>query len=474
MFFHRRDVFHGKMNRRAFLQTGAAIGLASVSGCLETSSSAISDGTSVGLRLLTEGMNQPLGLEATTDNEQRYVADKLGTIHLLTPDGDLREFLQIGDRMAEVEHWEMGLLGIELHPEFEDNGRFYVRYSAPPNENTPDRYSHTFALSEFRASQDLQSADPESERRILEIPEPGPSHNAGSIEFGPDAHLYVAVGDGGPANQDTGYGHVDDWFDDFPGGNGQDVTENLLGSILRIDVDGSADGKSYGIPSDNPLVGTAGLDEHYAWGLRNPYRMTFDDEQLIVADAGSSFYEEVNVVESGGNYGWNVREGRDCQDPIDTRKIAQNPFRLFEKPVYGLELLDTFLPVEVPYCPTSTPDGKPLRDPVISYPHERNGEQIGTAVVGGQVYDNDAIPELRDKYVFADLMAGRSGQLYASDPQSSEESWPMERIQIAGRENGEIGEAILSVEKDANGELCVLTTQFAEGTGKVYRVTSPS
>jgi len=136
-----------------------------------------------------------------------------------------------------------------------------------------------------------------------------------------------------------------DWYDANAGGNGQDVSENLLGSILRIDVDvdvdgnGGGDDRNYAIPDDNPLVGTGGLDEHYAWGFRNPWRMSFGpDGRLFAADVGQNAYEEVDVVERGGNYGWNVREGTHC--------------------------------FEAESCPDETPDGDPLVDPIIEYPHD--------------------------------------------------------------------------------------------------------
>jgi len=189
-----------------------------------------------------------------------------------------------------------------------------------PVQRTPDRghardYDHTAVLSEFTTEgDDHETADPDSETVLLEVPEPQFNHNAGTVLFGPDDYLYVPLGDGGDAD-DTGLGHVEDWYDDNEGGNAQNTTENFLGGILRLDVDSEGEnGESYGIPDDNPFVDSdEGLDEYYAWGLRNPWRASFDSEgQFFVADVGQNLFEEVNIVENGGNYGWNVKEATHC------------------------------------------------------------------------------------------------------------------------------------------------------------------
>ena len=154
------------------------------------------------------------------------------------------------------------------------------------------------------------------------------------MAFGPDGYLYISFGDGGGAD-DVALGHVEDWYDVNEGGNGQDIEDNLLGNILRIDVDS---GDPYGIPPDNPFVGMDGMDEIYAFGFRNPYRFSFDrggTNQLFVADVGQNNFEEVNIVEPGGNYGWNVMEGTHCFS-------TENPD----------------LPLDE--CPTEDPMGRPL------------------------------------------------------------------------------------------------------------------
>jgi glucose/arabinose dehydrogenase len=294
---------------------------------------------SVALETVATGFEAPLDVSFAPSAGLTYVADQPGRVTAL--EGSSRLSDPVVDLRGAVEYGgEKGLLGIALHPDVADDRRLFVRYSAPRRAGTPSTYSHTFVLAEFRLTADGRGVVPDSERAILEIPEPQSNHNAGQIAFGPDGYLYVGVGDGG-AGGDQGRGHVADWYESVGGGNGQDVTENLLGSLLRIDVDDRSGDRPYGIPDDNPLVGRDGLDEHYAWGLRNPWRLSFDGEDCYVGDVGQNSYEEVSLVERGGNYGWNVREGTHC-------------FRASE-------------------CPDSTPTdvrgGEELVDPVIEYPH---------------------------------------------------------------------------------------------------------
>ncbi|MFC6768409.1 PQQ-dependent sugar dehydrogenase [Natrinema soli] len=362
----------------------------------------IGEGPTVGLEPVADGFANPVTLvTADEDADRRFIVDQTGQIYVHGEDGlESEPFLDVSDQLVELreEFDERGLLGLAFHPEFEENGRFFVRYSAPSREGTPEEYDHTFVLAEFRtADDDGASADPDSERTILEIPQPQFNHNAGPITFGPDGYLYVATGDGGGAN-DADEGHVEDWYDENDGGNGQDTEENLLGGILRIDVDGgtsetSRDGggdaadegdeRAYGIPDDNPLVEAEGhLDEYYAWGLRNPWGMSVTGEgALLAADVGQELFEEVNHVERGGNYGWNVREGTHC--------------------------FSTESPTEPPEeCPQETPEsvrgGEPLLDPVIEYPHEVDGEPVGVSVIGGYLYESDEVDPLTGTYLFGD------------------------------------------------------------------------
>ena len=463
-----------------------------------------------------------------------------------TPE-DMTPFLDIEDEIVDLGledlagYDERGLLGLAFHPDYQQNGRFYVRYSAPPREDTDEGYDHTDVLAEFTAEGD--EADPESERTILEIPQPQDNHNGGRVAFGPDGYLYTSVGDGGNVH-DIGPGHVDDWYDENEGGNGQDTEHNLLGGILRIDVDADLeedpeapdgdqnpeneeempndedeppeeepdldpeqipDREAYEIPPDNPLVDEEGhLEEHYAWGFRNPWGMTIDDEgTLFVADAGQHLVESVYIVEAGGNYSWNVKEGSFCFSP--------------ETPVDP--------PAE---CPDETPEevrgGEPLRDPIAEYAHMRGTEAFidSSVVVGGHRYAGTAIPELEGSFVFANwssegVVAADGEILVASDPATDDEMdpddppaddtsgtpeeydgeeeteqpeepeqetepaevdphpepWDLEELVIDGAEDGKINRYIYGVDRDATGELYVLTNadyRPEPPTGEVYRI----
>jgi glucose/arabinose dehydrogenase len=431
--------------------TDATAGTTAADGSETADSPTASLPTEITTEPLATGFTSPVAVELPAGTPDRgYVVDQAGTVTVVPrhADSDIERstFLDVRERMVSVSGYtERGLLGMAFHPDFPEDDRVFVRYSSPPRAGTPGNFSHTFVLAEFRATPD--SADPDSERALLEIPQPQGNHNAGSVAFGPDGYLYVGVGDGGGAN-DRGTGHVDDWYDAVAGGNGQDVTENLLGSILRIDVDTSDNGSSdsdggdssdhgeYTIPDDNPLVGEDGLDEQYAWGFRNPWRISFDRETgaLYAADVGQNEWEEVNRVVAGGNYGWNVKEATHCFGAND--------------------------------CPDTGPDGEPLRDPVIEYPH--SGEAVsGISVIGGYLYRGDGTPGLRGRYVFADWRARK--QLFVATPQS-EGLWSVQPVPM----EGSVGQNVLAFGEDEAGELYVCTTNESGvrgETGAVHRIT---
>ncbi|QLK26500.1 PQQ-dependent sugar dehydrogenase [Natrinema zhouii] len=357
-------------------------------------------GTEIGVQTLAEGMTAPTDMAVADEDQDRYfVADQTGELWVVTDDGLQDEpFLDISDRLVELgtfegdyadpnqDYDERGLLGIEFHPEFSENGRFYVHYSAPPNDETPDGWSHVEVVSEFQANEDMSQGDPESERVLMEFQKPQYNHDAGPMAFGPDGYLYVPMGDGGGAN-DNMEGHVEDWYDDNEGGNGQDVSENLLGGVHRIDVDSEGDDRPYGIPEDNPLVDEEdALPEYYAWGMRNPFGISFDsNDRLFVSDAGQDLFEEANLVEAGGNYGWNVKEGTHC---FSTDSPSQPP-----------EDCPDSAPDEAPY------NGQELQDPIVEYPHVYQEQTVGITIIGGHVYEADAVQELNGKYIFGDWTA---------------------------------------------------------------------
>ncbi|MFB6072559.1 MAG: sorbosone dehydrogenase family protein [Halobacterium sp.] len=456
----------GERRRRDLLRSGLALGVGSaLAGCLGGDGATTTDGTTdrttttsggepttsapggVGTELVASGFAAPLGVEfAPGDTEHAYVVDQVGVVHVVGPDGVRDDpLLDVRDRMVSLSGYEeRGLLGLAFHPDFQSDPRVFARYSAPLGDG-PSGYSHTFVLAEYRVEDG--SVVPDSERRLLELAEPQSNHNAGSVAFGPDDYLYVGTGDGGGAN-DTGRGHVQDWYGANRGGNGQDVTENLLGSVLRIDVDARGDGTPYAVPDDNPLVGEPGLDEHYAWGFRNPWRMSFTDGDLHVADVGQNRFEEVDVVERGGNYGWNVREGTHC--------------------------FSTASPSDPPdSCPRQTPDGDRLRDPVVEYPHS-GGAVSGLAVIGGYRYTGDDVPALDGAYVFGDWQS--DGAVFLATPTDSG-LWPTIAVQLAHAGDSPPRRYLLAFGRDHDDELYIATTSSATPTGRsgaVHRLVPPA
>ena len=297
--------------------------------------------------------DRPVDLQSAGDKNNRlFVVEQPGRIRVFdnSPDaGQSQVFLDIQSRVR-TQHPEEGLLGLAFHPRFADNGLFFVYYSVSSPRRT--RLSR-FAID----TDDPTTADPSSEQVILEIEQPYGNHNGGQIAFGPDGYLYIGTGDGGAAND--------------PHDAGQDLG-TLLGKILRIDIEGDA---PYTSPLDNPFAG--GSDEHrseiYAYGLRNPWRFSFDTAtgRLWVGDVGQNAFEEIDIVAKGGNYGWRTMEASICRPP--TQGCGQE----------GLEL------------------------PVWEYRH-RGG---GRSVTGGFVYRGAKLPDLVGAYVYADFVTGEVWRL---------------------------------------------------------------
>jgi glucose/arabinose dehydrogenase len=276
-----------------------------------------------------------------------------------------------------------------------------------------------------------------SERILLPVDKPQFNHNGGGIAFGPEGYLYIPLGDGGNAD-DAGLGHP-------PDGNGQNTT-TLLGKILRIDVDSVDEGMAYGIPADNPFVDREGtLPEIYALGLRNPWRMSFDmggDGSLYVSDVGQNLWEEVNIVTSGGNYGWNIWEGAHCFDTNNPNESPDN-------------------------CSNTGAGGETLIGPIIEYGHD-----LGTAIVGGYVYRGQSMPEMQGKFIFADWsndFATGNGTLLAATP-AAEGLWGWEEIEIAESASGRVDRFILSVGMDDEGEIYLLTSDEVGPTGNTGKI----
>ena len=336
----------------------------------------------------------PTRLAPAGDGSGRlFVAEKSGLIRVFHPAREDTGGLFIDLRpQARDFRPETGLLGLAFHPRFAANGRFFVHYSGA---------SFRTVLSEFRVSEDdPDRADPR-ERVLLVVPQPTDSHNGGHIEFGPDGYLYMGLGDGGGEEGVDRYDH------------GQDLT-TLLGAILRIDVD--AGGEGYGIPADNPFAGNdrGWREEIWAFGLRNPWRFSFDPRSglIWVGDVGEKDREEIDLVSSGGNYGWALMEGTLCRDEDG--------------------------------C-----DDPGLIPPVFEY-----GREEGLAVIGGFVYQGSRWPELSGLYLFGDFGSRKVWALRRDG-----DIWRSELLAVAD-------DHILAFGRDVDGEPLVLAL------GAAYRLES--
>jgi glucose/arabinose dehydrogenase len=417
-------------------------------------------GIVIDLDLVADGLTSPVYATHAGDRSGRlFVVDQVGLIRIIDAAGTLLPgpFLDLTAETVTVNPFfdERGLLGLAFHPDYRRNGRFFVRYSAPrsgePSEPCfgTSRGCHEEILAEFQVSDDPNVADPSS-TILFRVDEPQFNHDSGQVAFGPLERvdggeprrlLYFTLGDGGGAHD----GLADSPPSHGPIGNGQNI-ETVLGGILRIDVDAPPDpGLAYAIPADNPFVGTPGADEIYAYGMRNPYRFSFDDGpggdgRLFLADVGQNLFEEVDIVERGGNYGWVIREGFHCFDP--------------------------FNPMSPPAaCPDTGPLGEPLLDPVAEYDH---GD--GIAVIGGFVYRGSAFPGLLGKYVFGDFSRGffvPGGRLFWIDADGVLSD--IFEFQL-GAQNDPLDRFLLGFGEDERGEIYLLTSDMLGPTGNTGRV----
>jgi len=294
---------------------------------------------------------RPVDLQHPGDGTDRiFVVEQAGVIKVFENNASVTNapiFLDIQNRVNDSGN-EEGLLGLAFHPDYKNNGYFYVNYTAIPPRRT--------VIGRYRVNpSNPNQADPNSELILLTFNQPFENHNGGQLAFGADGFLYIATGDGGSGGD--------------PQGNGQNL-QTLLGKILRIDVNTAGAGRNYGIPSTNPFAGnTAGnREEIYAYGLRNPWRMSFDPvtKWLWTADVGQQRREEIDIIESGKNYGWNRMEGTLCY-----------------------------------------PSGSPCDLPGLIKPIAEYGRTLGASVTGGYVYRGNKVPELAGAYVYGDFVSGR-------------------------------------------------------------------
>ena len=403
----------------------------------------------VALKLVTTNLTAP-SILTDFDGKRVLVAEQVGPIHLMTPDGQLKPFADFTSKLKINfgKFDERGVLGLALHPKFAANRKFYVCYSAEKRAGVPAAWDHTMNLSEFTAKGD--TADLGTERILLQIDEPYFNHNGGRIAFGPDGFLYLGSGDGGHKN-DINKEDADKARG--PHGNGQDLN-TLLGKILRIDVDKPAAGKLYGIPQDNPFAKGGGLPEIYAWGIRNPWGMSFDrggQRELFEVEVGQSRWEEVNIIVKGGNYGWNLREGAEWFNP--KKELA---------------------PLEKPYV---DPGNAKFVDPILVYENVAAFPQTGKgkSVTGGYVYRGKALPQLTGKYIFADWskhFALPQGVLFAAT-KGADSKWTLAQLEPESHSGPSIGAFVWAFGEDKDGELYLLTNQtgaLGNKSGKIWKL----
>lgn len=361
---------------------------------LEAEQAAVRDGMVRLTPVVTQDLESPLFLTHAGDGSPwLFVLEQTGRVriverNLLSP----RPFLDISDRV--LSGGERGLLGLAFHPDFRRNGRLYVNYTRRSDGAT--------VLAEYRRGSSPDQAL-HDERILIVVPQPYPNHNGGMVAFGPDGYLYVGLGDGGSAGD--------------PGNRAQNPDE-LLGKILRIDVDR---GDPYGVPPDNPYAQGGGRPEIYALGLRNPWRFSFDSVtgDLWVADVGQNKWEEIDLVTKGGNYGWRLMEGAHCFSPVIFCRTS------------GLEL------------------------PLLEYAHERGR----CSIIGGYVYRGRAVATLAGRYLYGDYC---SGEIF---------SLPSTRETGTSREPHVVLKTSLRISsfgEDATGELYVV-----DHSGGIYRIAPP-
>ncbi|HEX2250377.1 MAG TPA: PQQ-dependent sugar dehydrogenase [Gemmatimonadales bacterium] len=368
---------------------------AAASGCGSESEPGIGQGTGARLEEIASGLSSPLYLTAPPGDPRLFIVQQTGVIRVVQ-DGALlpTPFLDLSNQVSVG--GEQGLLGLAFYPDYATTGRFVVHYTDLAGDTQ---------VSTFQVSADPNVADAGSEQLILTVDQPYPNHNGGQILFGPDGFLYLGLGDGGSAND--------------PEGRGQNLSD-LLGSILRLDVQA---GTSYSVPADNPFVGQPDVrPEVWSYGLRNPWRFSFDrlTGDLYIADVGQQRLEEVNVATSlegagkGVNYGWSIMEGTECLGGGTCNRT-------------GLTL------------------------PAFEYRHDQ-----GCSITGGYVYRGTAIPALQGLYFFGDFCQG----------------W-VRSFRYTGGEAGELtdwpglapGGSINSFGEDASGELYLMGS-----AGTVYKV----
>jgi glucose/arabinose dehydrogenase len=467
--------------------------------------SAAGEGPQLGVELVAQGLVAPLDVTFAPDGtRRRFIVDQTGVVLILTPDGRLlpTPFLDIRAQVVLQSAFdERGLLALAFHPQFASNGKLYVQYSAPraspnvcvdeegtlPAEPSGCPFQYTRRVSELVVSADPDRVDPASERVVFEIQWPGRKHNGGGLAFGPDGKLYIGLGDGGFIHGPRG---IDDPFGVDPDLLFGDLVAQDLGSlygkILRIDVDR---GVPYAIPADNPFLGDDGIpDEIFAWGFRNPFRISFDregDRAMYVSATADTLFEATYKVTQPGNYGWAIKEGTHCI----VRTSAFLPPELIacssdEQCPVGPQV-STCGPSGFCTCPGVGGLGEPIHDPVIEYlnfavedPRSRfPGEGVGRASLGGHVYRGSAIPWLRGRFVQGDFARNLlDGQIFVAKEAPRGQLWKLRRAFAFDPSDPVRSGFLKSIGQDADGELYAVTGNFTPTglEGRIWKIIDAS
>lgn len=349
------------------------------------------------LDLVQNGFNNPVNLQNAGD-ERLFVVEQGGRIKIMQPNGDVNAdlFLDISSQISSG--GERGLLGLAFHPDYSNNGFFYVYYTKPNGDSQISRFSVD--------SNNPDLADPGSELPLLDFEQPFSNHNGGCLAFGPDGFLYISSGDGGSGGD--------------PGNRAQNTTL-LLGKLLRIDIDTPSGVNNYSIPSDNPFVGsTANAQEIWAYGLRNPWKFSFDSANgdIWIGDVGQGEVEEIDkaaLIDAGLNYGWRCYEG---SEPFNT---------------------------------AGCPPVADLTFPIAEYSSASNTSNC--SITGGNVYRGTEYPDFVGLYFFADVCSGLIGTVDQNGNLT---------------EHGTFGGSWVSFGEDVNNELYIVSI-----TGSISRVRQP-
>lgn len=309
----------------------------------------------IGIEEIASGFNQPLDIQNAGD-DRLFIVEKEGMIKILNPDGSINEepFLSLDIINTGS---EQGLLGLTFHPNYSNNGFFYVHYI----DNDGNTSISRFSVDPTNPDLALLS----SELQILSVAQPTPVHNSGGLDFGLEGYLYIALGDGGAINESQN-------------------TTTLLGNILRIDVDRQDEGLNYAIPPTNPFVNQEGYrPEIWDYGLRNPFRISVDlqTNELWIGEVGAATVEEINRSTGGNNFGWRCYEG------------------------------------DLPFDTNGCPPESELVLPAAQYLHVDGDNPFRCSVGGGYVYRGTAYPDMQGLYFFTDLCSNEIAYIDALDPQ---------------------------------------------------------